>query len=205
MDEPLSNLDAKLRNQMRVELTSLHKQLGTTFIYVTHDQVEAMTMGDQIVVMNEGEIKQVASPIKLYHEPENLFVAQFIGSPSMNICQQRDHAGLLVGFRPEKVMIKTEQGLVQHEHMPQSSGSDFSSRGRIISREILGSDVLYYVQTDSDQIVVKKEADQLLSPGSDVIVSVPPEHLYLFDPATGMRKNPPHPPYQKSAIAGGLV
>ncbi|MBA4531711.1 ATP-binding cassette domain-containing protein [Brevibacillus halotolerans] len=205
MDEPLSNLDAKLRNQMRVELTSLHKQLGTTFIYVTHDQVEAMTMGDQIVVMNEGEIKQVASPIKLYHEPENLFVAQFIGSPSMNICQQKDHAGLLVGFRPEKVMIKPEQGLVQHEHMPQSSGSDFSSRGRIISREILGSDVLYYVQTDSDQIVVKKEADQLLSSGADVIVSVPPEHLYLFDPATGMRKNPPHPPYQKSAIAGGLV
>ncbi|TPG85962.1 ABC transporter ATP-binding protein [Brevibacillus laterosporus] len=206
MDEPLSNLDAKLRNQMRVELTSLHKQLGTTFVYVTHDQVEAMTMGDQIVVMSEGEIKQVASPINLYHEPENLFVAQFIGSPSMNICQQRERTGMIAGFRPEKVMIKTEQVVAQHEqHSSQATISGFSSKGNIISREILGSDVLYYIETDSERIIVKKEADQLFHIGAEVMVSVLPEHLYFFDPTTGMRKNPPQLPYQKSAIAGGLV
>ncbi|MGV2720077.1 UNVERIFIED_CONTAM: ABC transporter ATP-binding protein, partial [Klebsiella pneumoniae] len=105
MDEPLSNLDAKLRNQMRVELTSLHKQLGSTFIYVTHDQVEAMTMGDQIVVMSDGHIMQVAAPMDLYQEPENLFVAQFIGSPAMNVVPAEGRSEQLWGFRPEKALL----------------------------------------------------------------------------------------------------
>ena len=85
MDEPLSNLDAKLRANMRVQIRRLQKQLGLTMIYVTHDQVEAMTMGDRIMVLNDGKIQQVGKPITLYNEPENLFVASFIGSPKMNI------------------------------------------------------------------------------------------------------------------------
>ena len=84
MDEPLSNLDAKLRANMRVEIRRLQKRLGLTMIYVTHDQVEAMTMGDRIMVLDGGEIQQVGKPITLYNEPENLFVASFIGSPKMN-------------------------------------------------------------------------------------------------------------------------
>lgn len=101
LDEPLSNLDAKMRNRMRVELLKLHKQLQTTFIYVTHDQTEAMTLGTKIVVLNDGVIQQVASPMELYEKPENVFVAQFIGVPQMNLIQgellvQGDQGGLRV-------------------------------------------------------------------------------------------------------------
>src|SRR5690554_2908384 len=85
MDEPLSNLDAKLRSEMRTELIQMHKNLASTFVYVTHDQVEAMTMGDNIVVMNEGLIMQTGTPEEIHDEPENVFVAQFIGDPGMNI------------------------------------------------------------------------------------------------------------------------
>ena len=85
MDEPLSNLDAKLRQQMRVELIELHKRLGTTFIYVTHDQVEAMSMGDNIILMDKGIIMQRSTPKEMYHNPQNVYTAQFIGTPPMNI------------------------------------------------------------------------------------------------------------------------
>lgn len=95
-DEPLSNLDAKLRIQMRVELGELHKRLGATIVYVTHDQVEAMTLGERIVVMNKGVIQQVASPTELYANPKNMFVAGFIGSPAMNFIDARIEQGRVV-------------------------------------------------------------------------------------------------------------
>ena len=112
MDEPLSNLDAKLRGQMRSELIQLHDRLGTTFIYVTHDQVEAMSMGNKIVIMNQGEIMQVGKPMMVYHCPENIFSAQFIGTPPMNIlAAERLHDAVCcppgcryVGFRPERIL-----------------------------------------------------------------------------------------------------
>lgn len=176
MDEPLSNLDAKLRNQMRVELTSLHKQLGTTFIYVTHDQVEAMTMGDQIVVMNEGEIMQKASPFELYQQPANLFVAQFIGSPAMNILPTDKES---IGFRPEKAMLTAGSART----IQPAAG--FVDHGRIVAREILGSDVLYYVSGRAGKIIARKAADELLAEGTEVTVSVAAEHLYRFDQETG--------------------
>lgn len=106
MDEPLSNLDAKLRGQMRVELIGLHKKLGTTFVYVTHDQVEAMSMADDIVLMKDGYIVQQSSPRELYNNPNCVYAAQFIGTPQMNIVKDILPEGMHVGFRPEKVYLK---------------------------------------------------------------------------------------------------
>lgn len=184
MDEPLSNLDAKLRNQMRVELTSLHKQLGSTFIYVTHDQVEAMTMGDQIVVMNEGRIQQVASPVDLYQDPSNLFVAQFIGSPAMNIFSLNEEQQHLIGFRPEKAAIAPV-----HLKTGQEGAEDkgLLLQGRVSSREILGSEVLYYVDTPKGRIIVKEDPEDLVPEDQEVRISVAPKDLYFFDKQTGER------------------
>ena len=113
MDEPLSNLDAKLRGQMRVELIGLHKKLGTTFVYVTHDQVEAMSMADDIVLMKDGYIVQQSSPRELYNNPNCVYAAQFIGTPQMNIVKDILPEGMQVGFRPEKVYLKE----VEEEHV----------------------------------------------------------------------------------------
>ena len=101
MDEPLSNLDAKLRQQMRIELIELHKRLGTTFIYVTHDQIEAMSMGDNIILMDKGVIMQRSTPKEMYHNPQNVYTAQFIGTPPMNIVDNMV-PDIKIGFRPEK-------------------------------------------------------------------------------------------------------
>lgn len=115
MDEPLSNLDAKLRAQMRLELIELHKKLGTTFVYVTHDQIEAMSMADQIILMNDGKIQQEASPEEIYFEPKNLFTAQFMGTPPMNILNVSNDVQYKMGFRPEVAQlsedIKTNNGM----------------------------------------------------------------------------------------------
>ncbi|MED1944870.1 MULTISPECIES: ABC transporter ATP-binding protein [Brevibacillus] len=181
MDEPLSNLDAKLRNQMRVELTSLHKQLGSTFIYVTHDQVEAMTMGDQIVVMNDGHIMQVATPMDLYQEPENLFVAQFIGSPPMNIVSAEDKREHVWGFRPEKaVLLPAAVSAITSEEM-------WNARGQVVSREILGSDTLLHVETEKGRVIVKADSEVAMQVGSSVTVTVPWEYMYVFEKGSGKR------------------
>lgn len=113
-DEPLSNLDASLRGQMRIELNELHKRLGATMVYVTHDQVEAMTMADQIVVLNNGRVEQVGKPLDLYENPASLFVAGFIGSPPMNIVKGKfahNYNADAVGFRPEHVLISDEASI----------------------------------------------------------------------------------------------
>ena len=117
LDEPLSNLDAKLRGQMRVELIGLHKKLGTTFVYVTHDQVEAMSMADDIVLMKDGYIVQQSSPRELYNNPNCVYAAQFIGTPQMNIVKDILPEGMQVGFRPEKVYLKE----VEEEHVEISA------------------------------------------------------------------------------------
>jgi len=181
MDEPLSNLDAKLRSQMRIELTSLHKQLGSTFIYVTHDQVEAMTMGDQIVVMNEGVIQQVASPISLYHDPENLFVAQFIGSPPMNIIHAQGTDAFHVGFRPEKVKLRS----MGKETV--SAAAALKLEGRVITREILGSEVLYYLDTSRGRIIAKSSADEFMEEGVLTELVIEEKDLYRFEKESGAR------------------
>jgi sn-glycerol 3-phosphate transport system ATP-binding protein len=200
MDEPLSNLDAKLRNQMRVELTSLHKQLGTTFIYVTHDQIEAMTMGDQIVVMNEGKIQQVDSPINLYSNPNNLFVAQFIGSPPMNIIPMGNDESQLAGFRPEKGTI-TDGKLTAVDKEGQTG---FEMKGKVVSREILGSEALYYVETAQGKIIVKNHTDELFAEGLDVNVKVDLQHMYYFNKDTGERIRGEQTKGAESRLTGGI-
>ncbi|MEL6522720.1 MAG: sn-glycerol-3-phosphate ABC transporter ATP-binding protein UgpC [Pseudomonadota bacterium] len=171
-DEPLSNLDAKLRVQMRVELEALHKELGATMIYVTHDQVEAMTMADQIVVLNGGKVEQMGSPMDLYHRPATEFVAGFIGSPAMNIVAADSAVGQAtgangasrVGIRPEHVRL-AEGGLPVTLRVKEQLG---------------GESYLYALAEDGTQITLKTDGEDSFSPGDRVAVAFPPERLHRF-------------------------
>jgi sn-glycerol 3-phosphate transport system ATP-binding protein len=179
LDEPLSNLDAKLRNQMRTELIQLHKRLGTTFVYVTHDQVEAMSMGDRIVIMNQGVIQQAASPGVLYHDPDNLFAAQFIGTPAMNILEAVKVKGLpgvqaapaavkYVGFRPEHALLN------RGDHP-----DGIRLEGQIVTRESLGAENIYQVRSVAGVFSVKTFLEPLQT-SDHAIVSIPSNRLYYF-------------------------
>jgi multiple sugar transport system ATP-binding protein len=186
MDEPLSNLDAKLRVQMRAEIARLQEELGVTTIYVTHDQVEAMTMGDRIVVMRKGVLQQLGPPQKLYDEPENLFVATFVGSPAMNLFQAAILAsaeGLeySIGDQrltvPEKV-LSARPGLrayvgrevavgVRPEHLADAAGRDPSLqrlKGEVTVVETLGSEKLVYLKLDGTPVV----SDEVLEVAGDI-------------------------------------
>jgi sn-glycerol 3-phosphate transport system ATP-binding protein len=168
MDEPLSNLDAKLRVQMRVELIELHNKLKTTFVYVTHDQVEAMSMADTIVLMNKGTIMQMASPSVMYRDPDNLFTARFIGSPTMNV-KKLDQEGNMLGFRPEKGIISTER-----------CEGGFNAEGTIIAKELLGSEVLYSVRDKSGTVYVIKTENEDYQINQEVFIGANLKHIYLF-------------------------
>lgn len=146
MDEPLSNLDAKLRQQMRIELIELHKRLGTTFIYVTHDQIEAMSMGDNIILMDKGVIMQRSTPKEMYHNPQNVYTAQFIGTPPMNIVDNMV-PDIKIGFLAEKTSFLD----------PGEALLDIS--GRIITKEQLGAEMNYSVETAYGKVIVKTEED----------------------------------------------
>lgn len=190
MDEPLSNLDAKLRHQMRAELIELHKQLGTTFIYVTHDQVEAMSMGDQIVVMDQGRIQQTASPIELYQDPANRFVAQFIGTPPMNLFRLPDRPDTQAGIRPERVLLIRENGKTVSFHpelLVRDVPERISIQGVIQGREVLGAETIYKVQTNLGLLTVKSHSDDLLTKDETVTVQLLQQDLYFFDAANGQR------------------
>jgi multiple sugar transport system ATP-binding protein len=169
-DEPLSNLDAALRVQMRIEVTRLQKQLGTTAIYVTHDQVEAMTMADKIVVLNAGKIEQYGTPLELYERPTNLFVAGFIGSPKMNFVNG-DAAGrygaITIGVRPEHLKIAREG-----EGWP----------GTILVAEHLGSDTFLYVDAGPIGTLTARHIGELdLSIGDRVVLAPEPARIHRFD------------------------
>ncbi|WP_375566143.1 ABC transporter ATP-binding protein [Oceaniradius stylonematis] len=171
-DEPLSNLDAKLRVQMRIELKSLHTELGATMIYVTHDQVEAMTMADQIVVLNGGKVEQVGAPLELYNKPASEFVAGFIGSPAMNIMAAQSKLGEVVGgagaakigIRPEHVRI-AETGLPVQVTVKEQLG---------------GESYLYARSEDGEQIVIKTDGEDTVNQGDQVRLAFPPERLHRF-------------------------
>ena len=167
MDEPLSNLDAKLRNQMRAEIIKLRQRIDTTFIYVTHDQTEAMAMADQIVLMDKGRIMQEASPEVIYHDPNNAFTAQFIGTPPMNILPMGEDK---LGFRPERVQLGTQR----------LEGAPFVRKGHILTREMLGSDTTYKIQMGDEAIMVKSP-DDTFQYDQDVVLSVRADDLYFFD------------------------
>lgn len=172
MDEPLSNLDAKLRNQMRSELIQLHRNLQSTFVFVTHDQVEAMTMGTDIVIFNEGKVMQNGTPKQVYNDPDNVFVASFIGDPGMNIVPI-PHICLL-GFRPQRVKLMKPA---------QFRGIDLS--GKIVLKETLGLETLYHVSTSLGRIVVKSEDDRDFD--ERVKLHVSEEDLFYFDEASHRR------------------
>ena len=199
MDEPLSNLDAKLRVQTRAEIARLHQRLGTTTVYVTHDQVEAMTMGQRIAVMSEARLQQVGSPQELYDHPDNRFVAGFIGSPSMNFLEvgvtrtgdavqlkgdgidiplpERYVAGfksfkgnkLIVGVRPEHLDVKTE-------------GPSGKLEGNADVVEYLGNEELIHFTVGGHDIVALIGSEHRVQPGDDLTLHVPLEKVHLFDP-----------------------
>jgi sn-glycerol 3-phosphate transport system ATP-binding protein len=178
MDEPLSNLDAKLRNQLRTELIELHRRLGSTFVYVTHDQTEAMSLGTKIILLEKGRIRQEATPEDLYGKPANTFCARFIGTPPMNIISVGEFGWAApigachVGFRPEKANFLLEQSTI-----PQDS---LILEGQIATREMLGSEVLYKVFGVDWSIQVKLYENKPLSSGK-VIVYVQQKDLFFFD------------------------
>ena len=170
MDEPLSNLDAKLRVQMRREITALQKNLGTTTIYVTHDQTEAMTMGDRIAIFREGVLQQVDTPQNVYQRPENLFVAQFIGSPPMNIWEEE---GKIWGIRPEHIHITLKSDHIQ---------------AKVMTVEHTGREKILFVLTQRQgTLAVLAGVDCSLKEGDRCFLQVDREFLHQFDPDNGRR------------------
>jgi multiple sugar transport system ATP-binding protein len=198
-DEPLSNLDAKLRVQMRAEIARMHRREGVTTIYVTHDQVEAMTLADRIVVMNLGVVQQVGAPLELYRDPANLFVAGFIGSPAMNFfdvevstragipiitgrglevdvpARLRDHLGaatrLVLGVRPE--------------HLTETHSNPHLT-GRVDMLEPLGAEVHALGELDGQTLVASLDPDTRLRVGDPLPLRMDLDRIHLFDRATGL-------------------
>ena len=180
MDEPLSNLDAKLRVQTRAEILKLQQELETTTIYVTHDQVEAMTMGDRIAVMNHGVLQQVGSPEQLYRDPRNLFVAGFIGSPAMNLVPAPVLDGVggedrIAGFRPEHIDLGNGRPDAIH----------FDARVDVV--EYLGDEQLVHVTRKETALQAKLPVEEALTLGQERSFTIPREKLLLFDAKTEER------------------
>ena len=205
-DEPLSNLDAKLRTQMRVELAELHAELNTTAIYVTHDQVEAMTLGNRIFVMNDGVVQQCGTGEEVYNFPANVFVATFLGTPQINLLEAdllavdgelhldvhgqrlilpaareescRPYAGgrVLLGIRPEHLRLAPDASW-------QPGTGKLQARVRLV--EHLGSEALLYVVLEGKSIIARMDSDISIEPGTALVLSVNMERVHLFDPQTG--------------------
>ncbi len=205
MDEPLSNLDAKLRVQTRAEIKKLHARLQTTTIYVTHDQIEAMTMGDRIVVMNVGQIQQVDTPINLYEKPANLFVAGFIGSPAMNFIDGTvaDSAGRLFvdagSFRVEippswvpaakpwvgrRVIFGIRPEDIADRALTNGASPSQTIQATVDVHEPLGSDVILYLTTGPHSIVARVEARSQAKMGQSIEVVMGMKKMHLFNPDT---------------------
>lgn len=183
MDEPLSNLDAKLRSQMRAEITKLHEDLGKTFVYVTHDQVEAMTMADRIVVMKDGFIQQIGRPEELYKNPENKFVAGFLGSPSMNFIDlsfmklegfSPSFERAYLGFRPEKIRQDNSE-----------SGLNFKAKVSFV--EPLGAESYVRLDLNGCPVLYRDMENRTYDLGKTYDFSVAEEDLYYFDIDDGSR------------------
>lgn len=185
LDEPLSNLDAKLRHAARRELRNIHQETGVTTIYVTHDQVEAMGLGERVAVMNAGQIEQIGPPEEIYHEPANTFVAQFMGSPPMNIVRSGDH---LVGFHAENFRPVNGQGPASDSHLQLGF--------RVEQVEELGADALVYGRVREDEssepgeVIAKLPVPAVhghIRQGEDYTFGVEQRLIRRFDPETGLR------------------
>ena len=224
MDEPLSNLDAKLRVSMRAELARLHERLRTTTVYVTHDQVEAMTLGERVVVLRDGVIQQVAPPKELYDAPANLFVAAFIGSPQMNLLEATVEDGaitsagmripirgdrvparlqrVILGIRPTDVALTAasdslpqlrgtvtvfeDLGAEAHAIMPVESRRVSSDAAEAASEAGSDDDGALIGNDDRTQFVAKVESRSGVSVGSELVLTIDPDRIHLFDPASGL-------------------
>ncbi|WP_136419187.1 sn-glycerol-3-phosphate ABC transporter ATP-binding protein UgpC [Herbaspirillum sp. ST 5-3] len=195
-DEPLSNLDASLRVQMRIELANLHRELRTTMIYVTHDQVEAMTLADRIVVLNAGRVEQVGSPLDLYHRPDNLFVAGFLGSPTMNFI-----AGTVHGSEDDRLTVATASQAVLHTDAPArlapgtpvtigvrpehvclcDAGEGIPARVHAVER--LGDISYVYLHADAsdEALVVRADPEREYAIGQHLHLKATPARLHVFD------------------------
>ena len=194
-DEPLSNLDAQLRTQMRLEIKKLHRRVGNTIVFVTHDQVEAMTMADRIVVMKDGHIQQVGTPDQVYHQPANTFVAQFIGAPSMNLmagvmtatgvvlpggCAEialpgralQEGKRVQLGVRPEDL------------HLAEDGTGIFA--GEVSVAEPLGAETLLYVTLEGHEIIATGPGRKPPKAGDQVRLAANPAQMHLFDAETGL-------------------
>ncbi len=202
-DEPLSNLDAQLRTQMRIEIKKLHMRMGTTTLYVTHDQVEAMTLADRIVILKDGHIMQVGSPIEVYENPVNKFVASFIGNPPMNIFPARVKSSgnglvveinqlrlpvpekpghqlkagteVLIGVRPDDISIASDDDGLPNE---------WKFEGKVLLAETLGGESLLDISIGGTEFVAEIEGRYLPKPGEKMAYAFNLKHLHAFDPST---------------------
>jgi sn-glycerol 3-phosphate transport system ATP-binding protein len=177
-DEPLSNLDAKLRAQTRLEIQKLHRELGITSLFVTHDQVEAMTLAQRMIVMNAGVMEQFGTPEEVYHRPASTFVASFIGAPPMNLLRSAPHVrpGTILGVRPEHLQLVAQ---------PDATGW----MAQVEAVEMLGAERLIYTRVDGEQLIVRVNEERTAAPtlGSLLYLVPLPGHLHWFDEATGRR------------------
>ena len=192
-DEPLSNLDAQLRTQMRLEIKKLHQRVGSTIVFVTHDQVEAMTMADRIVIMKDGHIQQVGTPSEVYHSPANTFVAQFIGAPAMNMIpgQISDNGtiqletGGTITSAPEAVVGQQVTLGVRPEDLMMDAPEPFIE-GTVVVREPLGHETLIYVTTSAGEFIAKADGRNPPDVGSAVRFGALRENLHVFDATSGV-------------------
>lgn len=210
-DEPLSNLDARLRVQMRMELTQLHRRLGITMIYVTHDQVEAMTMGDRIAVMHEGTLRQLDAPLDVYARPADTFVASFIGSPSMNLLHATifrddgvtlrfsgldgevtlygDAADVLASAEASTVEVGVRPEAVRVAPRKVSGPGTLSARFHMDIVEPMGPDIVYHASRGGVRIVGRQPTDVLPEAGYEVDLHIDLSQAHYFDPESGKRLN----------------
>ena len=194
MDEPLSNLDAKLRVSTRAQIKNLSHELKVTTIYVTHDQVEAMTLADRVVVMNKGIVQQVGTPTEIYNTPANAFVAGFIGSPAMNLIHGNIEKGLFTSQYVQINGFKNVEGSVtlgfRAEDAFISSKKQVQLTGPVYSMELLGESTMVTVKSNNTLISVKADKDYRIEIGKEVTVSIPKEICHLFNAKTGERIRP---------------
>lgn len=196
MDEPLSNLDAKLRGQMRTEIRRIQKALGLTVLYVTHDQVEAMTMGDRIMVLNAGKIQQIGTPLALYNHPANRFVASFIGSPQMNIAPARIEGNRLIINEIAVILLDSTQKSqfpdgsfdigIRAEHIRYSERkTETSCKVHIQNVEMMGNETQVVFAIGTLSFTARWQGQWAFTIGMHIWVEIPPEHLYCFDKEHG--------------------
>ncbi len=207
MDEPLSNLDAKLRGQMRTEISKLHQRLKTTFIYVTHDQIEAMTMGTRIVVMKDGFIQQIDSPQALYDKPENMFVAGFIGSPPMNFIDatlEKKEDGIYANFGSSSIKIPADKAAklegseyigktvvfgIRPENVDDSADAIAQNPEAVVEAkvevtELMGAEIYLYLTIEGSSFVARVAPESTAKPGDTIKVAFALNKMHLFDKET---------------------